>query len=161
MRQERYYTPEERARIVAELMAPGADVHGLLKKHGLPRSTFYDWRRQYRIEHGQECPTECSRRNLRMLAKALERERTLREILMVATCAPGGTLGERLRRCLNWTAGMPSTPSVTRSESTAGHCGGGGERKTERPKIGTTQSLFLNSSVFLPSSISYIHYYFS
>lgn len=97
MRQERYYTPEERARIVAELMAPGADVHGLLKKHGLPRSTFYDWRRQYRIEHGQECPTECSRRNLRMLAKALERERTLREILMVATCAPGGTLGERLR----------------------------------------------------------------
>ena len=35
--------------------------------------------------------------------------------------------------------------------------GGGGERKTERPKIGTTQSLFLNSSVYLPPSVSPIY----
>ena len=33
--------------------------------------------------------------------------------------------------------------------------GGDAERKTERAKIGTTQSLFLNSSVFLPSSVAH------
>ena len=35
--------------------------------------------------------------------------------------------------------------------------GGGGERKTERAKIGTSQSLFLNSSVFIPPSVANNH----
>lgn len=49
----------ERARIVAESLAPGAQVTEVARKHGATRWQIYDWRRRFR-QGGAAPPLEAS-----------------------------------------------------------------------------------------------------
>ena len=48
----RRWTTEEKRRLVAEMLAPGATVHGVARRHGLSSSQLFTWRKQFRGELG-------------------------------------------------------------------------------------------------------------
>src|SRR6185312_14969576 len=50
----RRWSDEEKARLVAEIMVPGAKVAEIARRHGISRSLLYTWRR----EAGQEIASE-------------------------------------------------------------------------------------------------------
>ena len=41
---------EEKRRLVAETLAPGATVHGVARRHGVNTSQLFTWRKQFRVE---------------------------------------------------------------------------------------------------------------
>jgi transposase len=50
----RRWSDEEKARLVAEIVVPGAKVAEIARRHGISRSLLYTWRR----EAGQEIASE-------------------------------------------------------------------------------------------------------
>jgi transposase len=46
----RRWTDEEKRRLVAETLAPGATVHGVARRHGISTSQLFTWRKQFRSE---------------------------------------------------------------------------------------------------------------
>ena len=48
----RRWTEEEKRRLVAETLAPGATVHGVARRHGISTSQLFTWRKQLRAELG-------------------------------------------------------------------------------------------------------------
>ena len=44
----RRWSADEKARIVGEMLAPGAEVAAIARRHGVSRSLVYGWRRELR-----------------------------------------------------------------------------------------------------------------
>ena len=49
-RARRRWTEEDKRRLVAETLAPGATVHGVARRHGVNTSQLFTWRKQLRLE---------------------------------------------------------------------------------------------------------------
>ena len=49
-RARRRWLAEEKRRLVAETLAPGATVHGVARRHGVNTSQLFTWRKQFRVE---------------------------------------------------------------------------------------------------------------
>ena len=87
-----HWSPEEKARIVAETLAAGAKVAKVARKHGITPSQIFAWRREARAkEHGEPAapalvkvhvvasPTTAARQDVRaeeLLRLAQEAKRT-------------------------------------------------------------------------------------
>jgi transposase len=48
-RARRRWTEEDKRRLVAETLAPGATVHGVARRHGVNTSQLFTWRKQLRV----------------------------------------------------------------------------------------------------------------
>ena len=46
----RRWSDEDKRRLVAETLAPGATVHGVARRHGVNTSQLFTWRKQFRVE---------------------------------------------------------------------------------------------------------------
>ena len=51
-RARRRWTDEDKRRLVDEMWAPGATVHGVARRHGLNTSQLFTWRKRFRAEVG-------------------------------------------------------------------------------------------------------------
>lgn len=73
-RGKRSWTPEARARIIAESLEPGANVSEVARKHGLYPQQLYTWRRglRERAEAMSFVPALVERGNVSELAGAAE-----------------------------------------------------------------------------------------
>jgi transposase len=52
----RRWTDEQKRRLVAETLTPGATVHGLARRHGVSTGQLFTWRKQFRAELGFPMP---------------------------------------------------------------------------------------------------------
>ena len=52
----RRWSDEEKRRLVAETLVPGATVHGVARRHGLNTSQLFTWRKRYRGDLGLPAP---------------------------------------------------------------------------------------------------------
>ena len=52
----RRWTTEEKRRLLAETLAPGAMVHGVARRHGISTSQLFTGRKQFRAELGFAVP---------------------------------------------------------------------------------------------------------
>jgi transposase len=46
----RRWTDEEKRRLVAETLVPGATVHGVARRHGVNTSQLFTWRKQFLVD---------------------------------------------------------------------------------------------------------------
>ena len=51
----RRWSEEDKRRLVAETIGPGATVHGVARRHGVSASQLFAWRKLYRVGAGLEC----------------------------------------------------------------------------------------------------------
>ncbi len=80
-RQRRRWTPSEKKLMVEETYAPGVTVSLIARKHGIPASQLFTWRKQY--EEGAMKGVETQERLVpeSELKKVLERVRRLERLL--------------------------------------------------------------------------------
>src|SRR3712207_5031287 len=50
----RRWSEEDKRRLVAETIGPGATVHGVARRHGVSASQLFAWRKLYRVGAGIE-----------------------------------------------------------------------------------------------------------
>ena len=50
----RRWSEEDKRRLVAETIGPGATVHGVARRHGVSPSQLFAWRKLYRVGAGLE-----------------------------------------------------------------------------------------------------------
>jgi transposase len=50
----RRWSEEDKRRLVAETIGPGATVHGMARRHGVSPSQLFAWRKLYRVRAGIE-----------------------------------------------------------------------------------------------------------
>ena len=50
----RRWSEEDKRRLVAETIGPGATVHGIARRHGVSPSQLFAWRKLYRVGAGIE-----------------------------------------------------------------------------------------------------------
>jgi transposase len=51
VKRRRCWSPEDKARIIEETLAPGAKVSEVARRHGISASLVFTWRRQSRANH--------------------------------------------------------------------------------------------------------------
>ena len=80
-RQRRRWTPSEKKLMVEETYTPGVNVSLIARKHGIPASQLFTWRKQY--EEGAMKGVETQERLVpeSELKKVLERVRRLERLL--------------------------------------------------------------------------------